>query len=520
MRRLIPRTLRTRVTVVAGLALTAAIGLGLVIMYLVQVSSVHRTIDDQLRTYAAQISQAGQAGTWPRPLPASPADPDAAAKVLDPDGTVLAASRPLHGEQTGLVSVNTTVAGRPVTIVTSTSTDLLRQINETYSRLVLVGIPAILILACGTVWVVVGRALRPVARISQTVTEITAADLSQRVPEPGTGDEIAGLADTMNDMLTRLDDAAARQRRFTADASHELRSPLAAIRTTLEVALAHPDQAPWPDIASRAIRQTERLEALIQQLLLLARADDHQLIAQRQRVDVSDLLAEVRAGTAEGAVTVELRPAAGVTTQGDPHLLDRMFRNVLDNAIRYARHHVRIKAIASDGAIQVTVSDDGPGVPEAERERVFSRFVRLDSSRERATGSSGLGLAIAREIAAAHDGSISIGDSPDGGAEVVITLPRVLRRRRPDPVYLGTLVRTLTHSANVTGCQCRIRRSASRAGMLKSADAAHWITRCSSARRTGNAMACSTVVSPPLDSISDRRPVTPTSASVEANPSR
>jgi signal transduction histidine kinase len=415
--------------VVAGLALTAAIGLGLLIMYLVQLSSAHHTIDDQLRTYAVQISQAGQAGTWPHPLPASPVDPDAAAKVLARDGTVLAASRPRHGEQTGLVSVRATVAGERVTIVTSTSTDLVKQIGETYSRLILFGIPVILILACGTVWLVVGRALLPVGRIRQTVTEITAADLSQRVPEPGTGDEIADLAGTMNDMLTRLDDAAARQRRFTADASHELRSPLAAIRTTLEVALAHPDQAPWPDIVGRAIRQTERLEALIQQLLLLARADDRQLTAQRQLVDISALLDEVRAATAAGAVTIDLHPAAGATTYGDPHLLERMFRNVLDNAVRYAKQRVLIHVAVADGTVQVAISDDGPGIPEAESERVFSRFVRLDPSRERASGSSGLGLAIAREIATSHGGSIAIDDSPDGGALVAITLPHA----RPAP---------------------------------------------------------------------------------------
>ena len=442
------KTVRSRVTVVAGIALTATVILGLVIMYLLQRQSAQQNIDSHLRTYAQQIEQAGQGGSWPNPLPTDQLDPNAVAQVIAPDGQVLAATSSLQGKQAiyaadpgsktpvrqkaadGVVpnelsvsATHATVAGHQVTIITATSTDPLSAVNELFSHLLIVGVPGILLLAAGTVWLVVGRALRPVEQIRRAVTEITAADLSQRVPEPGTQDEIGNLAGTMNAMLGRLDGAANRQRRFVADASHELRSPLAAIRTTLEVGLAHPDQAPWPEIAKRAVRQTERLEALIQQLLLLAKADDRQLAAQRKPVDLTALLADVLATTPAHQRDIQISGTQRAETTGDPEHLSRMFRNVLDNAIRYAEHTIQITVTANGTANTVEISDDGPGIPSDQRDRVFDRFVRLDASRERASGSSGLGLAIAKEIAIEHGGQISITDGPAGGAKVTITLP-------------------------------------------------------------------------------------------------
>jgi signal transduction histidine kinase len=448
-------SVRTRVTVLAGLALAAAVSLGLLIMFQVQVGSTNRTTEDQLRTYAAQIEQSFQGGAWPHPLPAFALDRNAQAQVLAADGTVLTATRALAGvgpvytlpagsttpirrrstdvtfdDEVRVAGARDTVDGSPVTIITLTTTDSLNQINETFSRLLLIGVPGILLLACVTVWLVVGRALRPVERIRRTVTEITAADLSRRVPEPVTRDEIGDLARTMNAMLARLEDSAVRQRRFVADASHELRSPLAAIRTTLEVALAHPQSAPWPEIARRAARQSERLETLVRELLLLARSDDRHLVERRRTLDLGDLVEEVRATSASGRPDVLIERAGVADTPvrvvGDPEQLARMVRNILDNAVRHARHTVVVSVAESDApdAAAVTIADDGPGIPPGQRERVFDRFVRLDPSRERSAGSTGLGLAIAKEIAVAHDGHITIGESPAGGALVEITLPR------------------------------------------------------------------------------------------------
>ncbi|MFC1438999.1 HAMP domain-containing sensor histidine kinase [Streptacidiphilus sp. N1-10] len=445
-------TVRTRVTVVAGAALTAAVALGLVIMYLVQLGSARTTIDNQLRTYATQIEQSGQSGRWPSPLPASPLDANAEAQVLAADGTtVLAATRGLAeygavytlapgsdtpvrqsaadrglGGELRAYATHTTVDGRSVDIVTLTTTTSLGQINETFTRLLLIGIPTILLLASGTVWLVVGRALRPVEQIRRTTTEISAADLSRRVPEPTAHDEIGELARTMNGMLARIEDSAVRQRRFVADASHELRTPLAAIRTTLEVGLAHPQRAPWREIAERVMRQSSRLESLVEQLLLLARSDDRHLVQARSRVAVEPLLREVCASTAPTRVPVVLRPAtAQADVLGDAEQLERLVRNILDNAIRHARSRVTlgIDTVAPD-TLAIEIADDGPGIPAQERDRVFDRFIRLDTSRERGSGTSGLGLGLAKEIAAAHGGTITISDAPGGGAMVRIILPR------------------------------------------------------------------------------------------------
>ena len=447
-------TVRSRVTVVAGLALTAAVMLGIVVMYLLQVDSARRNLESQLRTYAAQIQQsAAPDGTFPNPLPASGLDAAAQAQVLAADGRVLAATRQLTGlpavyalppgspapvrqkAAEGVIPGEVLVygqqasaGGRPVAIVTGTATTLRGQINETFARLLLIGLPSVLLLACATVWLVVGRALRPVEHIRRAVTDITdlsAADLTRRVPEPGTDDEIGHLAQTMNAMLSRLEDAAGRQRRFVADASHELRSPLTAIRTGLEVGLAHPDQAPWPAIAERAVKQATRLEGLISELLLLARKDAAQSAARQQRVQLAPLVAESRATAAGSRIPVEIDVPPALAVAGDPAELSRLFRNVIDNAIRYARTTVRITALphSADGTVRIQIADDGPGVPAAERHRVFDRFVRLDASREQHSGSTGLGLAIAKAIVAAHRGAIEIGETDEGGALVTVDLP-------------------------------------------------------------------------------------------------
>ncbi|SEO45774.1 sensor histidine kinase [Actinacidiphila rubida] len=448
-RRIGLRTVRTRVTAVAGLALTIAVTLGLVILYLLQTGSAQRTVDDQLRTYAAQVAQSGQGGTWPHPLRGSALDADAQAQVIASDGTVLASTPPLAGKgpvytlpagaaaplrqpaadaavsgEARAIGTRVVVHGASVTIIAVTSTELLSQINETFARLLLVGVPGILLLACSTVWLVVGRALRPVEGIRRTVTAISAADLARRVPDPGTHDEVGDLARTMNDMLRRLEDSAARQRRFVADASHELRSPLAVIRTTLEVGLAHEHVAPWPDIARRAVRQSQRLETLAEELLALARGDDRQP-ARRLPVVLGELVDDARTSTPDFGIAITVEPASSTAVViGAPDDLSRLLRNVLGNAVRYARHRVVIRITETpDDRVRIEIEDDGPGVPEEDRERVFDRFVRLDTSRSRDGGSSGLGLSIARAIATQHGGTVMLDRATGGGALAVVTLP-------------------------------------------------------------------------------------------------
>jgi signal transduction histidine kinase len=171
------------------------------------------------------------------------------------------------------------------------------------------------------------------------------------------------------------------------------------------------------------VRQSQRLEQLIAQLLVLAKADAHQPAAGRQSVDLAALLADLRAATTPApGITIELSVPPGTTTAGNLEDLSRMFRNLLDNAVRYARRRVLITAATGPDGTIVEIADDGPGIPASERERVFGRFVRLDASREQASGSAGLGLAIAREIAAAHGATIVLTEAAGGGTRAVVTM--------------------------------------------------------------------------------------------------
>jgi signal transduction histidine kinase len=289
-------------------------------------------------------------------------------------------------------------------------------------RLAAVGIPALLAVVAVATWLSVGRALRPVEAIRSRTARIQAADLSARVPVPESKDEIASLARTMNSMLGRLEAALLAQRAFVSDAGHELRSPVAAIRTEIEVAQrAGVGATTLTDVLS----ETGRLEQLVADLLVLARADESQLGLHRQEVDLDDLLAAERARLGgQLTVTSAIIPARVV---GDRAALARVVRNLADNGARHARSRLHL-ACGRDDAGQgawLEVSDDGPGIPEADRERVFDRFVRLDAGRGREEGGSGLGLAIVRELVRAHGGSVAVTGERDPlpGAHIRIWLP-------------------------------------------------------------------------------------------------
>jgi signal transduction histidine kinase len=280
-----------------------------------------------------------------------------------------------------------------------------------------------------TTWLLVGRALAPVEAIRAEVDAISGDALHRRVPDPPAGDEIGRLARTMNRMLGRLEQAQARQRRLVADASHELRSPVATIRQHAEVALAHPDRTTTTELAATVLAEDLRLQRLAEDLLLLTRADEHTLALRRRPVDLDDLVFDearrVRGATGLGVDTTSV--SAG-RVEGDPAGLRRVLRNLGDNAARAAGGHLAFSVVEDDGVVRLTVDDDGHGIPEADRERVFERFVRLDDARARDDGGSGLGLAIVAELIAAHGGAVAITSSPLGGARVEVTLPRL-----PDP---------------------------------------------------------------------------------------
>jgi len=291
------------------------------------------------------------------------------------------------------------------------------------TRLLIIGLPLLVAVVALTTWFAVGRALAPVEAIRREVDEISAAQLHRRVPQPKADDEIGRLAATMNRMLERLEGARNSQRRFVSDASHELRSPITVIRQHAEVALAHPDQVTAAELAEVVLAEQQRMQRLVEDLLLLARADEHVPLA-REAVDLDDLAFEeghrLRSTTSK---RVDTSGVSAARMQGDADALRRMFRNVGENAARHASSRVDITLVQRGDEVVLTVDDDGPGIPESERARVLQRFVRLDEARSRDEGGSGLGLSIVDEVVRAHGGSMSIGQSPIGGARISVTLP-------------------------------------------------------------------------------------------------
>jgi len=260
--------------------------------------------------------------------------------------------------------------------------------------------------------------------IRAQVAEISASDLAERVPVPPGSDEIAALAVTMNEMLARIEAGHAAQRRFVGDASHELRSPLTAIISALDVAVAHPELLDLELAKNTLAPEAQRMRTLVEDLLLLARADEMGLALQREPVRLDDIArSEVirLRRTCPHVVKIDTEP---VELEGDRNALSRVVRNLLDNAARHAasRIDVAVHPKAAHAAV-LTVADDGPGIPPADRIRALERFVRLDDDRSRTSGGSGLGLSIALEIVTAHMGEITISDRPGGGTVMSVQLP-------------------------------------------------------------------------------------------------
>ncbi|MCK8677494.1 sensor histidine kinase [Streptomyces lichenis] len=285
----------------------------------------------------------------------------------------------------------------------------------------LAALPALLVVVAGTTWLVTRRALAPVEGIRREMAAVTAsADLSRRVPEPGTHDEVARLARTTNETLAALEASVERQRRFVADASHELRSPIASLRTQLEVGAAHPALLDLPG----AVEDTVRLQGLAADLLLLARLDAGERPGQA-RVDLAALVRAEVAQRSGDRVPVRVAAEGAAEVSGSRAQLVRVLGNLLDNAQRHAEGEVAVEVRRDGGEVLLAVADDGAGVPEAERERIFERFVRLDDARSRDEGGAGLGLAIARDVAARHGGTLRAARSPSGGARFELRLPAV-----------------------------------------------------------------------------------------------
>jgi signal transduction histidine kinase len=343
--------------------------------------------------------------------------PDVGETVVEPNVPV----RTVDGEvvDTVLVAAGTESAERHVVLLYAARLTAVDQATATLLFYLLWGVPLLILVAGITTYLFAGRALRPVEAMRVQVAATTEKDLGHRVTVPPARDEVGRLAETMNAMLARLQDAQGVQRRFVADASHELRSPLATIATGLE--LMQNGSADRSTVT--ALRgETSRLNKLVEGLILLARADERGLQPRREEVDLDEVAELERGRPADGAVAAEVR-AVPVRVIGDRGQLARVVRNLVDNARRHARSRVLV-TVGRDGDTAVLeVSDDGPGVPPADRARVFERFVRLDDARARADGGSGLGLAIVAEVVAAHGGTVEVTDAPGGGALFRVRMP-------------------------------------------------------------------------------------------------
>ncbi|MEU7578259.1 HAMP domain-containing sensor histidine kinase [Streptomyces sp. NPDC041068] len=342
-------------------------------------------------------------------------------EVSDDDPEYSSGTATVDGESADFrfaaVEVSTEAHG-DLTVYAGASLSAEQSAVSTALTSMLIGFPLLLAVVGGVTWLVTRRALRPVAAITEEMAAITASeDLARRVPEPDTHDEIARLARTTNETLTALQNSVERQRRFVADASHELRSPIASLRTQLEVGAAHPELL---DVDG-AVEDTVRLQELAADLLLLARLDAGEKPGGK-RVDLAAFVREELSQRTRDRVQVDA-DLKSVEVAGSRGQLARVLGNLLNNAQRHARSRVTVTTRGEGAWAVLEVSDDGSGVPESERERIFERFVRLDDARSRDEGGAGLGLAIARDVAVRHGGTLMVREAPSGGALFELRLP-------------------------------------------------------------------------------------------------
>ncbi|MUM29272.1 HAMP domain-containing sensor histidine kinase [Mycolicibacterium sp. CBMA 295] len=315
-------------------------------------------------------------------------------------------------------------AGGPYTVLVGGGIEPIELMMSTVGQMLAITAPIVAAVAAIVTYLLVRRSLRSVEAIRSRVSEISASDLAERVPVAGRSDEISALAVTMNEMLARIEAGHAAQRRFVGDASHELRSPLATVVSALEIGVTHPDVLDRTLLTTALLPEARRMQSLVENLLLLARADEHGLPLHRIEVDLDDLAtAEVARLRRETKLRITAQLSA-VKASVDPDSFVRMLRNLADNAARHAAGEVTIVVRAEGDSALVQVADDGPGIPAAQRDKVFERFVRLDSDRSRRGGGTGLGLAIVAEIVAAHNGTVSIDDREAvPGTVVTVQLP-------------------------------------------------------------------------------------------------
>ncbi len=438
------RSIRFRITAIAVVAVVLVLVVSGVALVLLQRRALTESLDEALAQRADDITELVDAGAVPETL-ALPAS-EGFAVVVDDGGQVIAATPnlagsrgvPIEGVPAGDTfdtrSVPTVdddtfrVLTRPLTdgavLIVGTSYDTVSESSTALMSALALTIPAVAVVLGALVWWLVGRTLRPVEAMRAEVAEIGSTDLDRRVPQPGSGDEIDRLAETMNEMLARLERSVERQQQFVSDASHDLRSPLTRMRSSLEVSIVDGEAVPVQGLLDDVVE----MQRMVEDLLYLARADEGRLSIEAAPLDLDDLvLREVRRLEARQRVGVDYTRVSGAHVDGDAGQLTRAIRNLVDNAERHASSVVTLGLEEREGSAILTVGDDGPGVRDEDAEVIFERFHRLDDARTAGTGCAGLGLAIARDIVERHGGTVRLLPSQGSGATFAIALPAAER---------------------------------------------------------------------------------------------
>ena len=440
------RSLRSRLMVVGLAGVAGALLVGGIVLYAAMGAALDRATTAEARASAHDVAILVDERRLPEPVPASGAQ---LVQVLDPQNRVVGASvtadrltplvdpaeRRLVARGSGLrvpgsragLSGELQVAGveagpatARVLVVAAVPTADLDNSRRVLRTLMLVLLPLFLALLGVVAWRVIGSALRPVESLRQGAQRIgAAADPTERLPVPDTRDEVSALATTLNDMLARLASAGAQQRSFVADAAHELRSPLASMRTQLEVASRVGEGGGLP---SELLPEVDRLSALVEDLLVLARSGADGSLAEASELSVAQVVSDTERRYASARVPVRAHTSGGsrdatVVARADD--LTRAVGNLVDNAVRHAATRVTVSWERHGNAVWLIVTDDGHGIPETDRERVFDRFARLDEARDRDSGGSGLGLAISRELLRRNGARVWLEDAAPGVRAVV-----------------------------------------------------------------------------------------------------
>jgi signal transduction histidine kinase len=481
------RGLRARVTMTAAAGLLVAFIAADLLLFSVLRVSLTRSVDDSARQGAAEYVALIDARRLPDPVPVPAGSTitiqvlNAAGRIVDvsPDADrlvpLLSPAQAVASARTGrVVLLNGPAFGMPsllrVAVATASGGYLViaavpySSVGDSLSVVakgLFFGTPLLFILFTGATWLAVGSTLRPIALLRRGAARITATGVPRDLPVPEARDEVRSLAVTLNDMLSRLSLAQQRQRALVSDTAHELRSPIASIRTQLEVALDHPEGQDWPETARDVHADVLRLARLAEDLLLLARLDEQVpvaggttgrgangqgdaagrgagpdgAVARRGAVaDLEELCDSVVARYAGTRVSVTAAATGDAClVAADRNALDRLLVNLIDNAVRYAKSQVIVTVRREGEWVVLTVSDDGPGIPAAYRERAFDRFARLDTARSRdgaEDGGAGLGLAIVRATATAYGGTArlepAVPDAQPPGLRAVVRLPAAI----------------------------------------------------------------------------------------------